>query len=211
MLIKTLIADDHQIIIDGIMSLLEHEEHVEIVGQAHDGEEVIEMCGTLSPDLIIMDINMPKVNGVEASRTIRAEYPTIKILILTMHNDANFIKTMAEIGTHGFILKNTGLGELLNAISLVMAGNTYYSQQVTETLVKNFEKKDELTEIKLTPREKEVLVQLYEGKNSIEIAEKLFISSHTVQSHRKNLLSKFGVNNTTTLLKEAVARGIITV
>ena len=208
MIIKTIIADDHQIIIDGIKSILATEKNIAVIGEAANGEEVLDMIKREKPDLVIMDINMPQVDGIEATLNIRRKYPGIKVLILTMYNDAGFIKKMAEAGAHGFILKNTGSKELMLAIHLVMEGNTYYEQKVMDALVKSYQRpKEDL--VKLTKRETDVLSLLAEGLTTPEIAEKLFIATHTVESHRKNLLSKCGQKTSAGLVKYAMEHKLL--
>ncbi|MEQ9425329.1 MAG: response regulator transcription factor [Cyclobacteriaceae bacterium] len=207
--IKILIADDHQIIIDGIKSIIEGEGHLELTGQAHTGIEVLEFLRRNKIDLAILDINMPELDGVETTRVIRDKYPDIKILILTMYNKAEFVKNMAEAGAHGFILKNTGRDEMLMAIELLMEGKTYYGQEVTKTLLDSYKKDKNTVEVKLTTRELDVLQLLADGLTTPEIAEKLFISTHTVESHRKNLLSKTGEKTSAGLVRYALDNGLL--
>jgi two-component system, NarL family, nitrate/nitrite response regulator NarL len=202
--VKLLIADDHQIIIDGIKAILEGESSISIVKECNNGLEVLNFLKSNQDiDVAILDINMPVMDGIECASKLKLFKPDQKILILTMHNDPNLIRKLMEVGADGFILKNTGKTELLTAIQLIMDGHTYFGQEVTQTLAKSFHKVSIRQEIKLTRREKDVLKLLFEGNTTHEIADKLFISSHTVDSHRKNLLSKFGVKNTTSLLREA--------
>lgn len=207
-MIKILIADDHQLVIDGIKSILDGEKDIEILGEAKDGEEVQVLVTRANPDLVIMDLNMPKTDGIEATIALREKYPDLKILILTMFNETGFVKKMAEAGAHGFILKNTGKEELLIAIHLLMEGKTYFGQEVTETLVNSY-KKSEVQEVSLTSREKDVLRSLAEGHTTAEIAEILFISTHTVETHRKNLLSKCHQKTSAGLVKFAIEKDLL--
>lgn len=206
--IRLLIADDHQIVIDGIKSILEHDPLFQVVLEAKDGSQVIEKVKNAAVDIAILDINMPFLNGVEVTRILKKEYPEIKILILTMYNDAEFIKNLMEAGADGFVLKNTGRKELVGAIQRLKDGGTYFGQEVTGTLARSYKRKKNDV-IRLTRREVEVLHLLAEGLTTSEISDKLFISKHTADSHRKNLLSKLNAKNTATLLKKAFQLGYI--
>ncbi len=208
--ISVLIADDHQIVIDGIKAILKTEKQLQIIKECGNGQEVIDYLNNDgTADVIILDINMPVLDGIDCARAIKKDWPAQRILILTMYNDPQLIKKMMEVGADGFVLKNTGKKELLEAIDKIMHGQTYFGQEVTNTLAKSFIQTRNTTKVQLTRREKEVLRLLFEGLTTQEIAEKLFISSHTVDSHRKNLLSKFDAKNTTSLLREAGKMGIV--
>ncbi len=206
-MISVLLADDHKLVIDGIKSILSEESEINIIGEAMDGEEVQVLMTRCLPDLVIIDINMPKIDGVEATTALRSKYPNVKILVLTMYNEPGYIRKMAELGVHGFILKNTGKEELITAIKLLMDGKTYYGQEVSESLFKSHQKTEE--EIILTKREKEVLNLLGSGSTTLEIADNLFISPHTVESHRKNLLSKCRQKTSAGLIKFAIEKGLM--
>lgn len=204
---KLLLADDHQIILDGLKKIIEEDPSLEIVGMQRNGEEVLKALKKQQVDILCMDIEMPIKDGVEVSKIVKEEYPDIKILILSMYNRPELVKQLAGIGVDGFVKKDAGKLELLLAIEQLGNGDTYYSQHFTQSLIESQHIKP--PEVQLTTREKEILQLLSEGKNSHEIAEALFISPHTVQTHRKNLLSKFDVNNTTTLISKASHLGII--
>jgi DNA-binding NarL/FixJ family response regulator len=207
---RILIADDHQIVIDGLKAILSGEPEINIISECKNGQEVLDYIERHDAiDVTILDINMPVMDGIECASVLKKTHPDLKILILTMHNDPLLIRKMMEVGADGFIFKNTGKKELLTALDMLMRGQTYFGQEVTQTLAKSFTKPKEIQTLQLTRREKEVLKLLFEGFTTPEIAEKLFISSHTVDSHRKNLLSKFGVKNTTSLLREADKMGLI--
>ncbi len=211
---KVLIADDHQLIIDGVKALLAGQETIEVVGEAHNGEEVIRFINEIDLDLIIMDVEMPRMDGIETCRLLSEKHPDKKVLILTQHNDADFIRSLAASGAQGYILKNTGKKELISAIDDIMNGQTHYGRDVVNALVtgirnpKKVIKKEELAP-DLTSRELEVLRLIAQEYTAFEIAEQLFISQHTVDTHRKNLLSKVGVKNTAGLVRHAVKSGLV--
>ena len=208
--VSLVIADDHKIVIDGIKAILNNETSIRIVKECSNGVEVLDYLKTNDTiDIIILDINMPEMDGIDCARHIKKENPDQHILILTMYNDPQLIKKMMEVGADGFVLKNTGKKELLHAIDMIMQGNTYFGQEVTKSLANSYKRPKSPHRIQLTRREKEVLKLLFEGMTTLDIADKLFISSHTVDSHRKNLLSKFGAKNTTSLLREAGKLGIV--
>ncbi len=208
--ISILIADDHKIVIDGIKAILESEKSIQIVKECANGAEVLEYLKSYDEaDIIILDINMPVMDGIDCARNIKKMNPDQRILILTMYNDPQLIKKMMEVGADGFVLKNTGKKELLHAIDMIMQGKTYFGQEVSKSLANSYKRPLSPQRIQLTRREKEVLKLLFEGMTTLDIANKLFISSHTVDSHRKNLLSKFGAKNTTSLLREAGKMGIV--
>lgn len=208
-MIKVLLADDHQIIIDGLRYILDQEETVEVVGEASNGQEVLDKLKNRKVDIVILDINMPILDGIDTMIKIRQSYPDIKVLMLTMYNNAEFVKKLNQAGADGFILKNTGKEELMSALNSLTEGKTYYGQEVTKTLLDSQNTSSQPQKVELTKREKEVLNLLADGFTTIEISEKLFISTHTVESHRKNLLSKFRIKNTTGLVKHAFQNGII--
>lgn len=208
--IKLLIADDHQIVIDGIRAILDSEPAIQIVMECMNGKEVLHFLSSgQKADIVLLDINMPEMDGIDCASNIKRDWPDTRILILTMYNDPQLIKKMMEVGVDGFVLKNTGKTELLEAMDQLMKGQTYFGQNVTQSLAKSFVRQEPEYKVQLTRREKEVLKLLFDGLTSSDIAERLYISSHTVDSHRKNLLSKFNAKNTTSLLREAGKMGIV--
>lgn len=204
-----MIADDHQIFLDGIQSLLQNEPGIEVVGMSLNGKQLLGQIPHLKPHVILLDINMPEMDGIDASKRILVEFPTIKLIMLTMHERADFITKLIEAGVAGYLLKNSSRQDLVEAIHTVQAGGTFFSRQVTNLVMDSLRKKD-LVEVavELTPRETEVLKLLTAEYTTTEIADKLFISHHTVESHRKNLLSKLGKKNTAGLAAYAVQRGL---
>lgn len=204
--IRLLIADDHPLIIDGLKTSLSREESLEIVDEAVDGAEVLSALQRHNIDVILLDINMPGMNGFETLQKIVPEFPDVKILILSMYDKPEFIHSLIENGASGYLLKNTGRDEMIYAIQKVHHGNIYFSEEVKKILKK--EERAAGGHEQLTKREKEILSLIAQEKTTSEIAELLFISTHTVDTHRKNLLAKLGVKNAAGLVKFAIEYGI---
>ena len=205
-----IIADDHQMFIDGLKSMLEEIDGIRVIGQANNGKEAVEICDSTEADVVIMDISMPVMDGIEATRAILKKHPHLKILGLSMFNDRNFIADLLKSGACGFILKNTGREELVSAINAIQSGNSYLGNEVTRTLVNSFIKKETQPQLeKLSGREGEVLESIALGLTTQEIAKKLFISKNTVETHRKNLLYKLSARNTAELITNAYKKGLI--
>lgn len=212
-MIKVIIVDDHQMFIDGIKGLIQSMPNISVVGEANNGIDLIDVLANTKADAILMDMSMPKMNGLEATKHVVKHYPDIKILMLTMHDSRNHIEKLLKAGATGYILKNTGIEELQKAIETVVTGEAYYSPQVTQRIMEGFHQKkkveNEYGEVDITDREKEVLALIAQEFTTSEIAEKLFISPHTVESHRKNLISKLGVRSAAGLVKYAVQMGLV--
>ncbi len=212
-MIEIMIADDHRVFREGIVSILENAGEIRVIAQAQDGKDVMEKLKQLKPELILMDISMGGAGGIETTRLVRQQYPEIKILVLSMHSESSYIVKMLEAGASGYLLKDAGSGELINAIKAVAEGHTYFSSQVSATLVDQLVKgkkpADRKDGIPLTKREVEVLRLIAEEYSNSEIAEKLFISPRTVDTHRRNLLEKLEVKNTAGLVKYAIKHGLV--
>jgi len=213
-MIKVLIVDDHKVLIDGIRSMLEEEKEIEIVGEARNGKEAIDKVKNIDLDVVLLDINMPEKDGIETCKEIKKMYTDIKILALTMYNEGSFIQSMIKNGASGYLLKNSGKEEVVKAIKTVFQKGTYFSGEVSETLMKSMmpgAKKNRSNDFipKLTRREKEILELVVEEFTTQEIADKLFVSLSTVETHRKNLLSKLGVRNTAGLVRVAMEKGLL--
>ena len=209
--IKIIITDDHDVIIDGLMALLSTENDIQIVGRANNGKQLLDIIKNKPVDLIILDIEMPEMNGVEAAEKIKEKFPELKILVLTMYNTPDFIANLLRHGIDGYILKNSRKKELLQAIRSVMMGRSFYAPEVTEMMMDSFrqEKYNKKNTPVLTPREKEIIRLITEEYTSREIGEKLFISFHTVERHRKNIIAKLGVKNVAGLVKYAIRNGLV--
>ncbi len=212
--IKILITDDHQIIIDGLKSLLSDEKDLQVIGEASNGKEAIEFLKLLKADVVLMDIDMPVLNGIEATKKIKSEFDDVRVIILTMHNESGLIKTLVAAGADGYILKNSDQSELLEAIRKVASGNQYFSSDVTLSLLnknssqlKQFQTDSKIAE--LTSREIEILKMIAEGNSNKEIGEILFISHRTVDTHRTNLMKKLDVNNIAGLIRYAIQQGFV--
>lgn len=210
-MIRILIADDHQMFIDGLRSLLEGSEDITVVGEASNGQQVVNLCDSQAVDIVIMDINMPEMDGVQATRELSKKHPGIKILGLSMYNDKEYISDILKAGALGYILKNTGKETLINAIQSIHKGGNYLGEEVSKTLLSSFIKKPGAGQVveKLSDREKEVLEYIATGLTTHEIADQLFISKNTVETHRKNLLYKLKARNTAELVNNAYKQRLI--
>jgi DNA-binding NarL/FixJ family response regulator len=212
--IRVLLADDHLILREGIRSLLEKVPDIEMIGEADDGNDAIAKVEQLLPDVVLMDITMPGLNGLEATQKIKREHPSIKVLILTMHETDQYLSEMLEAGASGYVVKTTTSSELISAIRAVHQGDVHLYPSIARMLVEDYLQKVKTGEEQasydgLTPREREILMYIAEDKQNKEIAELLGISVRTVQAHRANLMDKLGAHDRTELVKYAIRKGII--
>jgi len=208
--IRILIADDHRVFIDGMKALLKDVPGLEVVGEAENGQKLIEQVEVHRPQLVLTDVQMPVMDGIEATREIHKRYPEIKIIVLTMMNESMFIKKMLEAGASGYILKTVDKDELIRVIHKVAAGEKHFSEEVTAQLLNNFSEKSAPGPAdSLTKREKEILALIAQGLTDKEIAEKVFLSALTVISHRKNILSKLGLKNKVELTRFAIEHKLL--
>jgi len=207
--IKVLLVDDHQIVIDGIKSLLENTDDIQVVATANNGNEAISTLKLLTVDVILMDIDMPGINGIDATRQIHEKYKSIKIIMLTMHSESAMIKNLIEIGAHGYLLKNSSKEELVDAIYKVAKGAKYFSSEVTMSMLNPEKSKTSEIQIDFTQREIEIIHLLADGLTNKEIGDKLFISHRTVDTHRTNIMKKVGVNNVAGLISFAIKNGLV--
>lgn len=213
--INVLIADDHKIFRDGIKALLHEAKNIHVAGDAGNGEEVLEKLKKVKADIVLMDINMPKCNGIEATQVIRKQFPKVKVLALSMYEDDQYIVDMIEAGAAGYILKTTGAAELINAIRSVAVGDSCYSREVSDKLMTYITRSNGKGTRKytngfdITEREREVLKLIAEELSNREIAKKLFISLRTVDTHRRNLMQKLKLKNTASLVKYAISNGLV--
>jgi len=211
-MIKIMIADDHQLLIDGIRSALANIADFAFIGEALNGYQVLEQLEAgLKPDIILMDINMPKLDGLDCTKQVSRKYPDIWIIALSQFDEKRFVKRMLKNGASGYLLKDASKEEIEKAIRTVAGGEKYFSSKLSLRLIEQELKEENISGLfpKLTSREKEVLGLICEGLSSQQISEKLFISFHTVESHRANLMQKAGVNKTAGLVKWAVENDFI--
>ena len=214
--IRIMIADDHKMFRDGLKEILNKESNIVVVAEANDGAEVLKILESESVDVVLMDIDMGGFNGIETTKAILAKNINTRILVLSMHSDSKYIISMLEAGARGYILKNAGKEEMIAAINTVASGDSYFSSQVSSKITEQLQKKRSYNnirplqeEIPLTPREFEVLKLIAQEYSNPEIAEMLFISIRTVDTHRRNLLEKLGVKNTAGLVKYAIRKGLL--
>jgi two-component system response regulator NreC len=211
--IRILLADDHTILREGIRSLLEDEKDMLVVGEAEDGHMTVRLANQLEPDLVIMDIAMPLLNGLEAIRQIKREKPHIKILVLTMHENEEYIRQVLASGAQGYILKDTAARELLGAIRSIQRGETVLSPAITRLVIEDYLRWGDLqtnpAQDVLSAREREVLQLIAEGYTNKQIAEILSISVKTVQAHRTSLMQKLDLHDRGELIKYAIQKKII--
>jgi two-component system response regulator NreC len=212
MSIRVLIADDHQIIREGLRLMLEKEPDINIVGEAEDGRMTERLARELLPDVIIMDVGMPHVNGIEATRQITANLSGVKIIALSMHDDRRFVLNMIQAGAAGYILKDDAFKSLSKAIRMVMVNKTYYSHKISDHVeadgfMSSAGMKSTDGQV-LSAREREVLQLVAEGKTSNQIAEDLHISAKTVETHRQQVMLKLKIKNVAELTKYAVREGL---
>jgi len=203
---KVAIVDDHKILRDGLRLMIDNMDNVEIVIEASNGKEFIDRLQLVQPDLVIIDINMPVMGGEEAVSIVKSQYPSMKVLVLSMNNEEQYYKTMNNLGVDGFIVKESDYNELRHAIQVVLEGGKYFSQVLLLRMVNN---RDNNLNINLTNRELDVLRYLCKGLSANEIAEKLFISPRTVEKHRSDLLLRTGTPNSISLVLFAVKNGIV--
>jgi two-component system, NarL family, response regulator NreC len=213
-MIKIILADDHQIVRLGLRSLLSLEPDMEVLAEADNGRAVIRLAKEQSPDIVIMDISMPDLNGIEATRQIMAESPGVKVIALSMHSDSLFVLNMFKAGASGYLLKDCALEELVKAIRTVMSRKAYISPGISDTVIKDFisgwTSPDSTAYSVLTPREREVLQLMAEGRSTAQIAESLCVSVKTVEAHRKQLMTKLDIHSVAELTKYAIRQGLTT-
>lgn len=211
--INILLADDHSIVRDGIKTLLEDEIGFKIVAEANTGEEAVDACQNYDIDLIIMDINMPEMDGIEATEKIKEDFSDIKVLGLTMMDEDQHIRKMIESGASGYILKSSGKDELVEAITSILDGQHYFSEEAAHSvmmdLVKGTTEKAKSDPGELTEREVEVLELIVKQYTNQQIADELYISIRTVDAHRRNLLQKTGAQNTAGLVTYAIKHDLV--
>ncbi|WP_456437668.1 response regulator [Psychroserpens sp.] len=209
-MIKVVILDDHLMVLEGLQTMLKNDKNITITNTFNRGKKLLEFLKTETPNIILLDINLPDSNGIDLCKTITTSYPEINIIGLSNYSETGFVKNMMRNGAKGYLLKNTTKTELIETIKTVHSGKTYLPKVLKDKLLnESFGVQSSSFVPKLTRREQEILSNIAEELTNNEIAEKLFISIKTVESHRKNLLQKFGVRNTAGLIKEAFTKGLL--
>lgn len=212
--IRVLLVDDHALVREGIHALLQRHNDIDVVGEASDGREAIKKVGELDPDVIVMDLSMPSMGGIEATRQILRQKPATKIVVLSRHEDVNYARSLLEAGASGYVSKKAVSDELAAAIRTVYAGNMFLHPSVTKAVAEDyiqllrFEHNEDPYQ-RLTQREREILHLLAEGYSNRQIAEQLYLASKTVINHRKNIMDKLGISSPVRLIKYAIEKGLV--
>lgn len=212
MSIRVILADDHTIVRHGLSKLIQQQEDMEVIAQAGDGHSTVELTRELAPDMVIMDIGMPDLNGIDATLQITRDFPNVSVIGLSMHSGKKFVIEMLKAGASGYLLKDCALEELITAIKTVAAGKIYLSPSITDVVVENYvrhsNKKDNSAFSLLSEREREVLQLLAEGKTTKQIGQHLHISPKTVEGHRLRIMTKLNMDNVAQLTKYAIQEGL---
>jgi DNA-binding NarL/FixJ family response regulator len=214
MLIRVVVADDHSVVRQGLKAWLERSGHVQVVGEASDGREAVSIVEQLQPDVVIMDIAMPVLNGIEATAQITRRSPGTKVIILSMHADESYILRALGAGAKGYLLKESTESDVLPAVRSVRDGKPYFTPSIARLLLEDYMRMLKQNNLQdsydlLTEREKEVLQLLAQGKSNKEVAQILDLSPHTIDSHRTNMMQKVNLHNTAEIVLYAVRKGII--
>jgi DNA-binding NarL/FixJ family response regulator len=213
MTIKVLLVDDHTLVRDGLCFLLEAQEDIQVVGLAADGREALKEAERLRPDVVLMDIAMPRLNGIEATRRFRKMFPAVKVLILSMHKTSEYVYRALKAGAKGFLVKESAGPEVAVAIRAVHAGRRYLSPAITDTVVETYIREFKATSPleSLSAREREILQLVVEGNTSAEVAKDLALSTKTVETYRSRLMHKLSVEDLPALVKFAIQHGVISI
>ncbi|MGH9721571.1 MAG: response regulator [Bryobacteraceae bacterium] len=211
---KILLADDHKMLRRGLRRILEEHADLEVVGEAADGREAVELAGQLQPDVIVMDIAMPQMNGIEATRQIIQRHPKTSVVILSMYSDENYVVQVLRAGARGYLLKDSAEEELIDAVRAASAGEPFFSPKIAKLLVGDSIQRlrhagaDDTYDL-LTPREREVLQLIAEGRSNKEAAATLFVSPTTIETHRARIMEKLDLHSTAEIVLYAVRKGIV--
>lgn len=206
---RVLIADDHGIVRSGLRVLLESNEEIEVVAEAANGAEALELAISHKPDLAILDVKMPEMNGLEATKAIQEQVPEVSVLILSMHDEDRYLFEALKAGASGYVLKRAADSDLMDAIDAVRRGEPFLTPEAQQALIKDVLGQGENQEQELTPREQEVVTLVAEALNNREIAEQLGLSEKTVENHRSNAMKKLGMRDRVELVRYAIRRGLI--
>ncbi|EJN22331.1 MULTISPECIES: response regulator [Pseudomonas] len=202
--IRVALVDDHSLVRDGIKSLLGVMTQLEVVGEAENGADAIEMVGRCQPDLLLVDISLKDINGLELTRLLRSQYPSLKVLVLSMYDNYEYVSESVRSGASGYVLKNAPSREIIAAIEAIVSGGTFYSAEIAQRLIA-----DKSSDNELTPRESQVLYKMAQGLNNKEMARELDISVRTVETHRLSIRRKLNIDKPAALVKYAIDHGII--
>jgi DNA-binding NarL/FixJ family response regulator len=202
--IRVALVDDHSLVRDGIKALLAVMAPLEVVGEAENGAQAIEMVGRSQPDLLLVDISLRDMNGLELTRVLRSQYPSLKVLMLSMYDNYEYVSESVRAGASGYVLKNSPSREIIAAIEAIASGGTFYSAEIAQRLIA-----DKSTDNELTPRESQVLYKMAQGLNNKEMARELDISVRTVETHRLSIRRKLNIDKPAALVKYAIDHGII--
>jgi two-component system, NarL family, nitrate/nitrite response regulator NarL len=210
-IIKVLVADDHPVVRKGVQSFLARHSHLKVVGEACTGDEALEKARALNPHVVLMDISMPGMNGLAVTEILRKERPQMKVLVLSVHNNKQYIFSVIKAGAHGYVSKEAPPSEVLRAIESVQGGEPFFSEDIARAALNEFVagggKKEPFAQ--LTSREREVLVSIAEGQSNKEIANKLGIGVRTIETHRERIMRRLGIHSVAGLTKYAIANGLI--
>jgi len=212
--IRVLVADDHAIVREGVRMILAKEPDIEVIGEAGDGQQALDLAATLRPQVVIMDISMPGMGGIEATQRLRAAQPDVQVLALTMHEDETYVFQLLRAGAAGYVLKRAAAQDLVQAVRAAARGEAFLYPSVARKVVEDYLKRVETGEERerydgLTAREKEILTLIAQGLSNHQIAEQLYISIKTVQTHRAHILEKLGLHDRTELVRYAIRKGLI--
>jgi two-component system, NarL family, response regulator NreC len=212
--LRILLADDHTVVRSGLRALLERQNNFEIVGEAQNGRETVSLCASLQPDVVVMDVGMPLLNGIEATKALLKQSPSTGVVILSMHSDESYVMRSLQAGARAYLLKDSAPSDLLSAIEAVSHGKSFFSSAIRHLLAEDYvrvlRQKGAVDSYELlTMREREILQLLAEGKTNKEVASSLNISLYTVETHRSNILEKLGIHSPAELILYAVRKGII--
>lgn len=214
MTVRLLIADDHRIIRQGLISMINKEVDMKVIAEAENGFKALELAEQLQPDVIIMDIEMPEMNGIEATKNILSSLPDVKVIALSMYSEIEFVAEMFLAGSVGYMLKNSAFNELISAVKTVSSGKRYLSPSITEAVIADWlvllAKQEKPAGVKLSSRENEVLILLAQGNNTKEIAYELELSVKTIESHRQKIMQKLNLFSVAELTKYAIRKGLST-
>ncbi|TNE79519.1 MAG: response regulator transcription factor [Bacteroidetes bacterium] len=207
-MIKVALADDHEMFTEGLASVFKNSDSIKVIHRSNSGEQLLERIKEETPDVVLLDITMPGAKGDSVAAEILRRYPDVKIIMLTMHQSADYVLPLVDLGVHGFMLKNATNIELQSAIQLVNSGKKYFTEEAVKVISRR-NIQEEKEDIQLTRREHQILQLLYEGLSAADMAERMFISQYTVFKHRQNLLNKCGCKSATQLVNFAISKGWI--